>query len=565
MDRRAYLIWIYALLLLGFNIVHADAGTIQLPQTGQTMCYDSSGNVIACTGTGQDGALLEGVAWPSPRFADNGDQTQTDQLTDLIWPKDGSGPTVGSCVGGTPSWQEALNYVACLNTNNYLGHNDWRLPNVNELESVVNAGQSDTATWLNEQGFSNVLSFYYWSSTSYAFDLSLGWLVGMSDYYGVTFINSKYYQFAAGVWPVRGGQPGSFGYSAIWRTGQTTCYDPSGNVIACTGTGQDGALQEGVAWPSPRFTDNGDQSVTDNLTNLIWTKNANSPGPSACGGGTLMTWQGALNYVACLNTYNYLGYMDWRLPNRKELHSLTDFSQHHPSISAANPFTNVQLSSFYWSSTSSGNYPSLVWGVDMAVGQVYAGGKTGAGYVWPVRSGQSGSLGNFTLSISNAGTGSGTVESSPSGISCGSTCSDSYSSGTIVTLTATPSSGSTFTGWSGGGCSGTGTCSVTMTAATSVTATFNTSGWTSVNTITVGSAGEDSAIQSGYNAAATGDTIEVQSGTTYVENDNFNRNVSVTLIGGYNGSFSTDSSYSIITGPLIISNGTVTAWNIIIQ
>src|SRR5208337_867528 len=149
MLNRVCLIWLSAVLLLLFNGSHAFAGTVQLPQTGQTICYDASGSVIACSGTGQDGALQEGLAWPSPRFTDNGDQTQTDNLTTLIWPKDGFTPTSGVCAGGGQTWQGALNYVACLNTHNYLGHNDWRLPNVNELESIVNDGQSSPATWLN--------------------------------------------------------------------------------------------------------------------------------------------------------------------------------------------------------------------------------------------------------------------------------------------------------------------------------------------------------------------------------------------------------------------------------
>jgi prepilin-type N-terminal cleavage/methylation domain-containing protein len=79
----------------------------------------------------------------------------------------------------------------------------------------------------------------------------------------------------------------------------------------------------------------------------------------------------------------------------------------------------------------------------------------------------------YTLSVSKAGSGSGTVTSSPTGIACGSTCSYAYWTGTQVTLSAAPDSGSTFTGWSGGGCSGTGTCAVTMSAADSVTATFD--------------------------------------------------------------------------------------------
>lgn len=76
------------------------------------------------------------------------------------------------------------------------------------------------------------------------------------------------------------------------------------------------------------------------------------------------------------------------------------------------------------------------------------------------------------LTVNKAGTGSGTVTSSPAGIRCGSDCSEAYPNGTLVTLTATPTTGSTFTGWSGGGCSGAGACAITVSAATSVTATF---------------------------------------------------------------------------------------------
>jgi subtilase family serine protease len=82
--------------------------------------------------------------------------------------------------------------------------------------------------------------------------------------------------------------------------------------------------------------------------------------------------------------------------------------------------------------------------------------------------------GTFGLTVT--GTGGGTVASSPSGINCGSTCFAPYNSGTLVTLTATPNAGSYFSGWSGGGCSGAGTCTVTMNAAQIVTATFATIG-----------------------------------------------------------------------------------------
>jgi len=80
----------------------------------------------------------------------------------------------------------------------------------------------------------------------------------------------------------------------------------------------------------------------------------------------------------------------------------------------------------------------------------------------------------ITLSVSKAGTGSGTVTSNPTGINCGPTCSASFAGGTVITLTAVPAAGSTFTGWSGDPDCSDG--SVTLNASTNCTATFNTSG-----------------------------------------------------------------------------------------
>jgi len=80
-------------------------------------------------------------------------------------------------------------------------------------------------------------------------------------------------------------------------------------------------------------------------------------------------------------------------------------------------------------------------------------------------------IGTYTLKVTHGGTGKGTVTSSPAGINCTVTCSATFNSGTVVTLTATAATGSAFTGWSGA-CTGTGACTVTMTASKSVTATF---------------------------------------------------------------------------------------------
>ena len=80
----------------------ASAGTVNLSRTGQTKCYDSTGIEIPCADTGQDGEIQAGVAWPSPRFTDNGDGTMTDNLTGLMWTKDANLPN------GTRDWYRGV-------------------------------------------------------------------------------------------------------------------------------------------------------------------------------------------------------------------------------------------------------------------------------------------------------------------------------------------------------------------------------------------------------------------------------------------------------------------------
>jgi hypothetical protein len=96
----------------------------------------------------------------------------------------------------------------------------------------------------------------------------------------------------------------------------------------------------------------------------------------------------------------------------------------------------------------------------------------------------------WDLTVQKAGNGSGTVTSNPAGINCGADCAEPYNNGTIVTLTAAPTTGSVFNGWSGAGCSGMGSCTVTMDAAKSVTATFTLTTF-ALNVDIVGSGGVD--------------------------------------------------------------------------
>lgn len=163
-------------------------------------------------------------------------------------------------------------------------------------------------------------------------------------------------------------------------TGQTTCYDASGNVVVCAGTGQDGELQKGITWPIPRFTTNADTTVTDNLTGLVWTSDEYAPGPAACTTyypyDYMPTWQGALDYVSCLNANSYLGHNDWRLPNINELESLIDDGKPNPT------------SGYWWSSTTIAGYTSSAWVVLMHEGRLHGPDKSVSCFVRPVRAGR---------------------------------------------------------------------------------------------------------------------------------------------------------------------------------
>ena len=166
------------------------------------------------------------------------------------------------------------------------------------------------------------------------------------------------------------------GFATVPKTGQNTCYDDSGNSINCTGTGQDGEYQKGIVWPNPRLTGHGNGTVTDNLTGLMWTKDAQQIK------GT-MKWNDALN--AC-NNLDFANYTDWRLPNVKELLSLIDYREHDPALPWGHPFDNVQFI-FYWSSTTYDDITNHAWGVYVCNGYAYNYHKVTDAYVWPVRGG----------------------------------------------------------------------------------------------------------------------------------------------------------------------------------
>ena len=199
---------------------------------------------------------------------------------------------------------------------------------------------------------------------------------------------------ALGGWSAVGAEDGFYvipamrgNYAPVPMTGQTS---PNG-------TGSDGDLQKGVAWPTPRFTDNNNGTVTDKLTGLIWMKNANAFGKN--------DWQGAFMDAGNLQS-GQAGLTDgstpgdWRLPNLQELQSLIDYRFSNPALpdtvgtgqwEQGNPFQGV-MPYLYWSSTTHELRTTTAWCMNFDAGIVttYDKGTVwfGGCYVWPVRGGQ---------------------------------------------------------------------------------------------------------------------------------------------------------------------------------
>jgi hypothetical protein len=177
-------------------------------------------------------------------------------------------------------------------------------------------------------------------------------------------------------WGLQTGTGAIAPYAArVPKTGQTTIYAP----------GDDGDLQRGVAWPNPRFTDNLNGTVTDNLTGLIWLKNANCFGSPDW--ATALTDANGLASLSCgLTDGSFAGY--WRLPNVRELQSLIDYGRSIlPALPSGHPFIGVQLYE-YWTSTTLAGSTSSAWYVGLHSGSVGYDGKSHTYYVWPVRGGQ---------------------------------------------------------------------------------------------------------------------------------------------------------------------------------
>ena len=176
-----------------------------IAKTGQTTSYQ----------TGDDGDYEKGVDWPDPRFTDNGDGTVTDNLTGLMWAKD------ANWLGEYKTWNDAIDYANNLSLGSDgcgTSYTDWRLPNVNELESLRDLGKHNPAQ-PSGHPFLNMVSIFYWTSTAVNGNSEAWWAVDFRD--GTA--GGRLWSDKAWVWPVRGNAlPDS--PAPVAKTGQTTSY-----------------------------------------------------------------------------------------------------------------------------------------------------------------------------------------------------------------------------------------------------------------------------------------------------------------------------------------------------
>ena len=155
-------------------------------QTGQTACYDAAGAVInPCANTGQDGEFKKGTA---RSYTDNLDGTITDNSTGLVWEKLTNDATIHN-KDDVYTWANAFNKIAALNAANFAGYHDWRLPNINELHSLIDYGKTFPARAIDFRFIIGIdgdpkdyAHSFYWSSTSFQNNPAVGaWLVDFMD------------------------------------------------------------------------------------------------------------------------------------------------------------------------------------------------------------------------------------------------------------------------------------------------------------------------------------------------------------------------------------------------
>lgn len=198
--KKGILVGLGVLVMVGFGAVTGFSWT--MPDTGQTTCYDTDGNVIDCQGTGQDGEFtINPHSYESITIG--GDKMVRDNVTGLIWEvktDDGSMHDKDN----TYDWYDANDvFIAQLNDDVFGGYSDWRLPTIKELSSLRDLERYDPA--IDTEYFLNTVSYgRYWSSSSFANYPSEAWDVHFL--YGFVGSSDKSYSLYRYVRAVRAGQ-----------------------------------------------------------------------------------------------------------------------------------------------------------------------------------------------------------------------------------------------------------------------------------------------------------------------------------------------------------------------
>ncbi len=354
-----------------FNAYDGSNPLVSLPATGQQTSY----------AVGDDASLKKGVAWPATRFTvQNG--TVTDNLTGLVWLQNAGCFNPAIFATALTDVNQLASGACGLSDGSKAGA--WHLPSINELESIVDVSAANPALSAGNP-FTNVSNAIYWSSTSY-FGGETGspyaWTIRMSD---GSFVNDGASNIKTtsnnAVWAVRTGSAGAV--KPQW-TGQYVTY----------ASGDDGSIQSGVAPTFERWIDNGNGTITDTVTGLIWLKQANCIDD---------TWSSAVTEVHSLAS-GQCGLTDgsaagsWRMPNRNEMQSLSDrmetnhadfFNQTYLNLDGTvfrlPIFSNFMVSQFYWTSTTDAADTTQAWTVFSCDYGVYNTPKANTGYTLAVR------------------------------------------------------------------------------------------------------------------------------------------------------------------------------------
>ena len=294
----------------------------QLPDSGQTICYDGTGGTITCPAA--DGALAQDGSYPInlPVYNDNGNGTITDYNIGLTWQKEDDDVA--------KDWSSASSYCESLILG---GAMDWRLPNIKELQSIVNFETSypaiDPAFFPNTKSLNTTA---YWSSTTFVEDATNAWLV-------------------------------PFHSGFVWNnSGGNNCY------VRCVR-----GISEATVW-SLDFSAIDSDLVIHNSTGLIWQREDDD---------TIKTWEAALSHCESLSLG---GFSDWRVPHIKELLSIVDFSRLFVSINQTY-FPNTKPDG-YWSSTTYVMDTAKTFFVRFDYGSAIDTDKVDNHYVRCVRGGQ---------------------------------------------------------------------------------------------------------------------------------------------------------------------------------